>query len=158
VSRRIRRRIAAPASTAAAVLIALVLSGCGAGFTALTNTQFVPGNGASADLGSIHLRNVLLVQDPSGDLTELHSAFVNTGADDILTSVSVQDAQPVSLPGGAVDIPPNQQISFGPNGTEILVTNLTRQPGQFTHIVYQFRNSGTIVVNALILTPESANS
>lgn len=43
MSRRIRRRVAAPASTAAALLIALVLTGCGAGFTALTNTQFAPG-------------------------------------------------------------------------------------------------------------------
>jgi hypothetical protein len=159
VSSRTRRRGAAPAATTLAlVLVSLLLSGCGAGFTALTNIPFAPGNSSATDLGFIHIRAVSLVQDDAGDLTELYTAFVNTGPDDVLTGISVQGAKPVTLPAGPIDVPPNQQINLGPTGTRVFVTGLALRPGQFTTVTFQFRDSGTATLNVLIVTNQTVNA
>jgi hypothetical protein len=152
VSSTIRRRAILPML---ALLAGLLLSGCGAGFTAMTNIQFAPGNGATADAGQIAVRNALLVQDSGSGLVSLYTVFVNSGPEDTLSSITVAGANPVTLPNGPIDLPTNQQVSLGPNGTELLVNGLTISPGFLALVTYTFQNAGSVSAEVLLTTPQN---
>ena len=76
----------------AALLLAAVTAGCGAGFNAQTNQQYQAAEGGNADSGSIGARNFLVLANDAGRGV-LHGVLVNSGdTDDRLASIEAEMA------------------------------------------------------------------
>jgi outer membrane lipoprotein SlyB len=79
-------------SIALALVSALTLSGCAAGFDAATSAQGNSGNGRTADVGSIQIRNAVIVVDAQTQLNaSLVATIINT-ADEADATRSVNSA------------------------------------------------------------------
>lgn len=180
----LRERLVPPVLRCALVGLAatLALSGCGAGPVTQTSLQVSGANGASAEIGSIALRDVVLAY-PGGE--EVHGyepgeevpllvTFVNTGdRADELVSVTTPAAGKVvvegttTIPGGVTVTslgdagttsahpagPPKRPLEFGE--LRIVLTELTGpiRPGLPTHVTFEFRDAGKVTLRVPIDSP-----
>jgi len=139
------------ATALAGALLALgSLSGCAAGFNAATNKPYTPTNGSIVNVGKMAVRSVVVVGNENGSgQADLIAVFVNTGqVPDALTGITVQGADPVTVPGGTLNLP------IGPDQpNRVLLEKLQATPGQLVKIVMTFRDAGTAEVTALVMTP-----
>ena len=143
--------------SAAAVLP--VLAGCEAGNNAPTLQFHPPTDAATADAGSIAIRNVFVLGAPlgsnlsPGQSASLFFALVNTGTKDRLLSITAPgSAASVRLPAGGVLVSTNQQVLLtGPTPTAYLV-DLTRPliSGSDVTVVMHFLRAGSVTVQVPI--------
>jgi len=145
------------ATALAGALLALgSLSGCAAGFNAATNKPYTPTNGSIVNVGKMAVRSVVVVGNENGSgQADLIAVFVNTGqVPDALTGITVQGADPVTVPGGTLNLPPMVNVPIGPDQpNRVLLEKLQATPGQLVKIVMTFRDAGTAEVTALVMTP-----
>ncbi|MGH3905030.1 MAG: copper chaperone PCu(A)C [Pseudonocardiaceae bacterium] len=145
-------------------------AGCGAGQVTQTDAQVAAIDGASADLGSIAIRDVLIPYPedlhgvyPAGSVVPVQLTIVNEGVGaDTLTSVT-SPASGRMLVQGATTIPAGMSAaSSGEAGqatatpvspldvgeVRIALTDTTRplRPGQNIEITLVFQNAGTITL------------
>lgn len=144
------------AAMAAAAAVALgVLSGCGAG----TNAQTLlveGGGGANLTVGSLALRNVLLVGGgEEGDSAALVAGMVNQSNEpERLTGLSIAGATiETTLPANGIAIPPRELASVG--SVDGPYVTLYSEPGQlplgrFVELTMQFENAGAVQLRTLV--------
>jgi len=161
VPRNARRISVRTATTALALTLALMpaLSGCAIGFDAATGQQKASGNGATADIGALQIRDLTIVMGPSGSTSAtLIGTIINTGADaDALTGVTIispADAKvtiagagvvdgALALPAGSRANPSASSTRFGYNSeTHVDVTGLTVSPSAFVQVQLTFKVAG----------------
>jgi hypothetical protein len=102
------------------------------------------------------VRSVVVVGNENGSgQADLIAVFVNTGqVPDALTGITVQGADPVTVPGGTLNLPPMVNVPIGPDQpNRVLLEKLQATPGQLVKIVMTFRDAGTAEVTALVMTP-----
>ena len=92
------------ASAALALGIAIGGSGCAMITYQATTEKYDPSDGISADIGTLDLRNVLVVSE-DGEDGNLVMTVVNTGENDVTLGVQVADGQTleVDILGGHLD-------------------------------------------------------
>lgn len=151
----------------AALLLAAITAGCGAGFNAQTNQQYQAAEGGNADSGSIGARNFLVLANDAGRGV-LHGVLVNSGdTDDRLASIDVAPTvQGVTvsstreftpLPaGGAVSIGSTPSASDGESSTPVgpRVTVTGAKPGRIIPMTISFGTAGPITVEVPVLTTD----
>ncbi|MFE5671274.1 hypothetical protein ACFQ58_06630 [Agromyces sp. NPDC056523] len=104
------------ASAALALGIAIGGSGCAMATYQATTEKYDPSDGISADLGTIELRNMLVVSD-DGEEGSLVAAIVNTGEDDATVEFEVVD----SGERFEVDVDAGEVVSLGAGDEDPLV-------------------------------------
>jgi copper(I)-binding protein len=139
---------------AALSAVALLLGGCAAGFNAATNAQGNSGNGRSADVGSLQIRNATVVVDPADPTraTVLMTIINNDDAtDDVLIgiatadSVSVEEEVKISLPKRGV-----VNIGFK-SDYRIVLTNLSGLvAGEFVNVSLMLESGQSVPLSLLI--------
>ncbi len=151
------RTIVRTRTAVAVALLALTsLSGCAAGFNAATNRPYTPTNGAIASVGDIRVRSVVIVGNDNGSgQADLIAVLVNNGTtDDALTGITVEGADPVQVPGGSLNIPPQVTVPIGPDSTNrVLLEKLTATPGHLVKVTLAFRDAGIASLTVLVMTP-----
>jgi hypothetical protein len=151
----------------AALLLAAVTAGCGAGFEAQTNQPYQAAEGANGQSGSIGARNILVIANDAGR-GQLHGVLVNSGdTDDRLASIqvdpSVQGVQ-VSSTRESTPLPAGEAVSLGatPSGSEgesgapvgPRVTVTGAKPGRIITMTISFGTAGPIMLGVPVLTTD----
>lgn len=151
MSRRSRR------GTLAAVLalaLAPLAAGCAAGFTASTNRPYTPADGAVGDVGSLKIRNVLVVSGGEQAGAVVVGSIVNDGTEpDQLTSLRVGEEE-AALPDSA-EVPPGAVLQLGPGGEDVTLPG-GFEPGVFVDLTMSFRNAGEFTERVLVQEPAGA--
>jgi hypothetical protein len=152
-----RKNLAAAALLSAGVLL---LSGCATGFDAATSNQGNSGNGRSADVGAIQIRNATVVVDPAdSSRAAVLMTIINTdaAADDVLNGIATADS--VELAGEVNIALPNKDVvnvgfdSENRIGIPIIVlTSVTGalEPGTYVNLSFQFASGQSAPMSLLI--------
>lgn len=140
-------------ATVLAVVAALALSGCGAGLGANTADPYNPTIGTDAVIGSMHVDNVVVVDD--GNVPELQVVLINQSNEpDTLQSIQVTGVTHVSVPQAGVEVPPTGFVTFGPGAQQrAILDNMQAGLGQLVVVTFAFRVAGTVSVSAMVTTP-----
>jgi hypothetical protein len=160
-TRHVFRRTAAAVAVAAVAVVPL--SACAIGFEAATTTQRPSGNGANADVGSIQMRGITLVDGPDGSRTgTVVMALVNAG-DEADTLTSVRMVQPpngtaaivgAATAGGTLPLPRSSRVLVGYNSdVHVDISDLLLTPTQFTEIEFTFQRAGRVTVPVMSVLP-----
>ncbi|MFD4420634.1 hypothetical protein ACFWN7_03915 [Agromyces sp. NPDC058484] len=129
------------ASAALAIGLVLVASGCSMVTYQATTEKYEPSDGVSANVGDLHLRNVLVISD-DGEDGNLIMTVVNNGDDDVELGVQVGagsgETQTVEVESGAT-------VAFGVDDVEgidvlepLLLEGIGTQPGALLPIYFQY--------------------
>jgi hypothetical protein len=152
-----RRRTLVVLSCAAA--LAVTLSACGAGFDAGTNQVRRVTNGSDGNVGSVAVRNLLLLQDgASPPTTSLTGAFVdNSDQIDQLTGVQVAEAGAITL--DPITVPARGIVTPGSGDhPAINVPDATFRPGRNIDVTLTFKNSGQLTMSVLVMLPNGPSN
>lgn len=142
-------------SIALALVSALTLSGCAAGFDAATSAQGNSGNGRTADVGSIQIRNAVIVVDAQTQLNaSLVATIINTADEaDALKSIEIDPA--ITPTFSEVVLEKNRAVSVGYNSEiSILLTTVGKSlaPSQFIDLTLVFANNESIKMSLLVVS------
>lgn len=147
-----RKNLAAAAILSAAVL---VLSGCATGFDAATNAQGDSGNGRSADVGALQIRNATVVVDPADtSRATVLMTVINTddATNDLLNGVATATSVGVV---GEVNIPiaTKEVVNIGfDSQNRIVLTSSTGEllPGTYVNLSFIFASGQSVPMSLLI--------
>lgn len=147
-----RKYLAAAALLSAGVLL---LSGCATGFDAATSNQGNSGNGRSADVGAIQIRNATVVVDPTDtSRATVLMTVINTdqATDDVLNGVAPAESVGVA---GVVNIPiPNKEVVNVGFESEyrIVLTSVDGglEPGSYVNLSFIFASGQSAPMSLLI--------
>lgn len=158
-----RRRGRGAVATVVLGVLALALSGCGAGFSAQTYQERTVSDGNNATVGAIAIRNIAVVPDPDGVVRSGSDAPVrmtlvnNSGQPDDLVSASSPAAGSVALSGpsgtttSGVTVP-----AFGSTGETagLVLRGVTSElrSGVSVPITLRFAHNGEITVDVPVAT------
>jgi len=143
-----RRRVA----LLAAILMSLfpATAGCAAGFDAVTNQPFAPGDGLIGEVGDLKISNVVVVGDDQGQGIVLLSA-TNAGTEpDTLQSVELPGGAEATLPQ-ETGIPFRGSLSLQGEDEVIRVTGLEQAPGQAVEVRLVFARAGELRLTTVVV-------
>ena len=121
------------ASAALALGIAIGGSGCAMITYQATTEKYDPSDGVSADLGTIDLRNVLVVSE-DGEEGNLIASITNTGEDDATLEIEVVETGDTF----EVDVDAGETVSLGAADEEPrLIADLGAEVGGLVAIYFQ---------------------
>lgn len=147
-----RKNIAVAAFLSAA---ALLISGCAAGFDAATNTQGDSGNGRSVDVGSLQIRNAIIVVDPA-DVTRATVLMTIINTDDVVDDVldGVAAAKSVGVVGEVnVPLPHKEVVNIGfESEYRIVLTSVSGDlaPGTFVNLSFLFASGQSAPMSLMV--------
>ena len=138
------------------VAISLLTSGCAVGFGAATNKQKASGNGRSADVGHIQVRNALIVTDPSkpGAATFV-GTIINSGTESdklaSLTGLNPKDGFSALIPASK-SLEAGEALAFGLKGQLSIPISLNPDltAGSFVEVELGFETNGPVKMNLLL--------
>ena len=150
-SRTLSRRTFSASTAAAAVTLAGLLSGCGAGFDATSVKAYAPSDGIMADSGHLRILNTLVVASDSFSSGVVVATIVNDGSKaDELTSITSPDGK-VDLTGDGT-IEPGAAVHLGA-GTELSATlsSLTSLPGETITLHLRFTRADPVTIRTVVV-------
>lgn len=112
------------ASAAVTALVAGVLSGCMFVTPQQTTRSYTPSDGINATIGSIKVRNVLLITD---DGQQANMLGLLSNSSDVATTVTLQYATTSGSETTTLAVPANGALSLRPNPDEQVSTSVTTQ-------------------------------
>ncbi len=131
----------------------LTLSGCALGFNAGTETQGNSGNGRTADVGAIQVRNATVIVDAK-DKTRatLLATMINIGdTEDVLKSVEVDPA--IKVTSSEIKLIDKLPVSIGYNSDVKVLFTTTGSgftAGKFIDVTFVFANNESIKMSLLV--------
>lgn len=139
----------------AAVALVPALGGCWTGLQAATTLQGPSGDGGHATIGSVDVRQAVLVAtNPVTGTETISAAVINNGnSDDVLQSIVVGNGSAsTSLPTAGLSLAAGGAIAFGWNGgPSVGVYGLKAPISSFVQLTFVFRDAGTTSVQALVV-------
>jgi hypothetical protein len=142
------RRSIRLSATAAALLAGLVLTGCGAGFTAETNQIYQPGPGITDRSSQVYALNMLVVTDGRGHGTLVGGLVNQQATDDTLVSAEItatEGKQPqTTIQSGTVTLPPHRLVQLADAG-DVRVTGDLR-PGVNLELTLRFHDAAPVTM------------
>jgi hypothetical protein len=150
-SRTLSRRTFSASTAVAALALAGLLSGCGAGFDATSVKAYAPSDGIMADTGDLRILNALVVASDSFSSGVVVATIVNDGTQaDELTSITSPDGT-VDLtgdgtiePGAAVAMSAGSQLSA-------TISSLTSLPGETITLHLRFSRAHPVTVHTVVV-------
>ena len=139
---------------AIALASSLALSGCATGFNAGTNTQGNSGNGRTANMDNIQVRNAVIVVDEKDQTraTLIATVINKSETADSLKTLEVDPAIKVEL--SPIELKKNQAVSIGYNSdVKVLMSaaGTTLKAGQFVDVKLVFANNAPIEMSLLVV-------
>ena len=138
---------------AIALASSLALTGCATGFDAATNTQGNSGNGRTANVDNIQIRNAVIVvdaQDPTR--ATLIATVRNVGeVSETLKSIEMDPAITVTME--AIELAKGGTVSIGYNSdVKVALTSVGKSliAGQWTDVKFVFGTNAPIEMSLLI--------
>lgn len=144
-SNRPRRRLAATAAVLASSTA--LLSACQVISPRQTDVIVDTGNGVSVDVGTVKVRNLVIVADKKGGPGVISAAIGNPTADDQTVTFGFQD-------GGApaqTTIPAYETANVSVNGSRVQVTNVPAEPGAMVTLQVATKSGGPAPVQVPVL-------
>lgn len=128
-----KARIAASVLLAAGLLVGT--AGCNLVAPQATTKHYDASDGVSADLGSVDVRNALIVSE-DGELGNLVVTMINTGPES--ASVTVQYESAGDKATETLTLPANSTVPFGVDPAEaITLVDMGSQPGALLPVYFQ---------------------
>lgn len=135
------------------IVIGLLTSACAAGFNAATNKQRVSGNGRSADVDAIQVRNAIIVKDAkTSGKAVLVATIINTAEDaDSLAGLEIETDAGKSVPY-EIALGPQEPVQFGLPKQNILPIELNDEvaAGTFVRVQLDFQNNAPVPMSLLV--------
>jgi copper(I)-binding protein len=141
---------------AVAMLVVPALAGCEAGLNAPTTEFHSASAGAHTVVDGISISNLFVLAGPNGSSLSSGSRaslfvglFNNNATSDKLVSVATSVSKSVSIPGGSVNLPPNQGVNLTGPQPEIVLSGLTQSltGGQSVEVELDFAQAGPVELN-----------
>ncbi|MFI6797269.1 copper chaperone PCu(A)C [Streptosporangium canum] len=148
-------------AAAAFLAAAPVLTGCGAGFDAITSQPYSPTEATTAKVRGIDISQAFFLGPdsgatlPSGGATPLYLSMVNTGqGPDRLLGVGVDPALGTAKVTAPVDLPVQQLVSVGKPTPTVLIEGLKKPltGGESISVQLQFANAGIVPLTIPVIT------
>jgi hypothetical protein len=142
----------APVLAAAALVGAVALSGCQATSPIQTNVPYQPADGVAVDLGSLHIRNLLVVASAKGEVGTMSGMVVNNGTRPVtvtFTASGAGNSATTNVPAGRAT-----QLSGGEGTTAVTLPNLPAAPGDTINVTVSTPTDGTTQASAPVLAPQ----
>lgn len=136
------------------LISALALSGCAVGFNAQTNIQGNSGNGRTANISNIQIRNAVIVVDEK-DQTKatLIASVINTAdKNDSLSEIIIDPA--INITFSKIDLLPNKPTSIGYNSSlvvQLSTSGASLAPGRFIDVKFIFANNEPVELSLLVV-------
>jgi hypothetical protein len=146
VERTRRNRVLAAAT---AVLSAVLLTGCAAGFGATSIKPYAPSDGVLANSGDLRVQNILVVS--TGATGVVSASIANRGTSkDALTGLTSPDGT-VDLTGNG-KIPPKGVTRLGADtATSATMSGLTKLPGETITLKLTFQRSDPLTIRTVVV-------
>ncbi|WP_344801948.1 hypothetical protein [Microlunatus ginsengisoli] len=144
-NRRTGRRWLAP-GLALTFVLGLVLSACG--FNAQTNLPYTPADGVNLDVGSVHVRNLMILSRTDGE--GFLSASMSSPDQDALVGASGTVIKPDGSNGGELTFTFPKPVALA-NGTAVVLTDSPAfvtvkgeglTPGNTVDLTLEFSSAG----------------
>jgi periplasmic copper chaperone A len=157
-----RRRSAGSGLLLTLATAGLLVAGCSAGQEAQTAKELPTNDAASADVGSLSLRDMTLAY-PSrgryarGDNVRLDMVIINNDlmTADALVEVRTDTAERVVVSPAEVEISPDSAVSFRGSRPSVTLVRLTRSmwPGQDIQVTFRFARAGAVTATVAVAVP-----
>ncbi|MEN9742077.1 MAG: hypothetical protein RIR66_1033 [Actinomycetota bacterium] len=138
---------------AVALASSLLVSGCAAGFDAQTNQQGNSGNGRTADVDNIQIRNAVIVVDEKNQETgTLVATIISKNESDLLVGIEIDPA--ITATGSAIELKKDMAVAIGYNSdTSIPLATIgaALTPGQFVDVNFVFGKNKSIKLSLLVV-------
>lgn len=143
----------------AAMLAALSLSSCGAGFNASTMQTQPAGPGVYSEIGAMDVQNAVIVHNAENAAT-LIVTFINTSdVEDKLTNITVSGPTPQAIVysfEGALEIPANGFVAVGsPGQPTIDLVGFAPAESAYVKVSFFFEKSGELRLSLLTVPPSA---
>lgn len=140
-------------SLALILSVALLTSGCAAGFNAATNQQKASGNGRTANVGNIQVRNALIVRDKQNPTRGTFvGTIINSGSEaDEFVGLGIDPKAGRTFPN-STKLESQTPKSFGLAGQLILPIELKSSvvAGSFIGVQLNFAKNESIPMSLLV--------
>ena len=131
-------------------LLSFLVAACGAGPSALTNSQDPTGSGRYFDVGPVQIQNAVIVSDGTNSKLVMN-AFNNSDTPQTILAISVA-GQPVV---GNIQIPPVGVTSTKQSEyIEIVITGLNPPMSQYVQLQVEFETLGIATTEVLVVPNE----
>jgi hypothetical protein len=143
-------------AAATAVLSAVLLTGCAAGFGATSIKPYAPSDGVLANSGDLRILNMLVVS--TGATGVVSGTIVNRGTTkDALTGMTSPDGT-VDLTGSG-KIGPKSAIRLGADtGTSATLSELTKLPGEVITLKLTFQRADPLTIRTVVVPASGSYS
>ena len=138
-----------------AVVIATLLTGCGAGRTAATTQIKQVTDGVEGQSEKIKIRNLLIVQQDTNTAV-LVGTIVNVADEaDAITSITINNL-PATISAKSLDLTKNSPLIFVGDSAnaDAYVSNLTEVVGHRIPVTITFAKAAPVTLDALIVAGE----
>lgn len=147
-----KRRFPAQSSLrrAAAAIFAVSALALSSGCTAnpyTTDMQYVPADGVPADLGSVVMRDLLLVSD--GTSAVLSGSVYNSGREEVTVQFSPQSEGGAPAGGSEIELAPGEQVALASEGLQF--NDLGVEPGRLVPVAVRSSVGGTTIARVPVL-------
>ena len=138
---------------AVALASSLLVSGCAAGFDAQTNQQGNSGNGRTADVDNIQIRNaVIVVDEESQETGTLVATIISKNESDLLVGIEINPA--ITATGSAIELKQDMAVAIGYNSETSIALSTTGAaltPGQFVDVNFVFGKNKSMKLSLLVV-------
>jgi hypothetical protein len=137
--------------------LGLALSTASCGMNVQTNNPYTPAEGVNFDVGSVHIRNVMILSRTAGE--GFLSASMVSAESDTLTQVTGTAIKSDGSPGSALTITLPQPVTVGGNKLVVLtdrqplitVKSADLQSGLVARLVLTFSTAGEVTTTAPVV-------
>ncbi len=144
--RRLPQSLLSARSLAPVVAVgALALSGCQTQSPIQTDVPYLPADGVAVDLGSVQIRNLLVVADAKNGPGVLTGSVVNRGDENAQITFAVEGGAPVTVSTPAHRTQPISEHS------QVQLSSVPADPGGLVTLSVQTATSGSNIVEVPVL-------
>ncbi|HEU5143974.1 MAG TPA: hypothetical protein VFT81_02265 [Dermatophilaceae bacterium] len=147
------RRVAAAVVAISALTLA---GGCSITNPRETTGAYLPADGVAADIGTVALRDLVLISDGE-DTAVLAGSALNTGDDKVTVQFSPQgESTAPAAEASDVELAAREQLVLSTKGLQF--KNVTAKPGRLLPVTVRSSEGGTIMLRVPVLAATGAYS